>query len=153
MQTFEWQHCNSCGKTKLVPLTLQYSVKRKQNCSDKHAPENVVWIKLDLVCSVLHTWGAGGSGSSPTEGATRGEVGQNGRQSVLGSIGVRVVMRWTSCSQTICQKDITVFSIGCCEMMNSRRSKNPARRNLWHQKNENKMEHTFKTARAIVVEP
>ena len=41
---------------------------------------------------MLHTWGAGGSGSSPTEGATRGEVGQNGRQSVLGSIGVRVVI-------------------------------------------------------------
>ena len=56
------------------------------------APEKCNLNKIGF-SSVLHTWGAGGSGSSPAEGATRGEVGQNGRQSVLGSIGVRVVMR------------------------------------------------------------
>ena len=50
--------------------------------------------------------------------------GQYGRHS-WASIELRVVIRWTSCSQTICQKDIIVFSIGCWVIMNSRRSKKP----------------------------
>ena len=55
--------------------------------------------------------------------------GQKGRHS-WASIELRVVIRWTSCSQTICQKDITVFSMGCWDMMNSRRSKKPGRKKI-----------------------
>lgn len=57
-----------------------------------------------------------------------GPLGQNGRHS-WPSMEVSRVRTWTSCSQTICQKQAIVCSRGCCAMMNSLRSKKPGTRN------------------------